>query len=153
MENAELFWLIRVGFSFSPAGDNWGFLNGRKQDWLTFDQLGQADKGYIRLDESESVANIRIALVALKRGLPPGETDAMFVYDANSYACGSGGCSLDILLLFSDGRFHHVFSVVCGAGVDYPGVTLGSSYTNGMRNIRFDDAVTWIWNGKTYVLK
>src|SRR5208337_1992728 len=84
MENAELFWLIRVGFSFSPAGDNWGFLNGRKQDWLTFDQLGQADKGYIRLDESESVANIRIALVALKRGLPPGETDAMLVYDANS---------------------------------------------------------------------
>jgi hypothetical protein len=39
------------------------------------------------------------------------------------------------------------------SGVDDPGVALGSSYTSKMRNLRFNKAVTWIWDGKTYGLK
>ena len=121
--------------------------------WLTYDELARAYKSYVQLDESESIAMVRVALVSLRQGGPRGDTDALLIYDGNSFACGSGGCALDVLLASADGRFHRVFSVVTGAGVEYPGVALGSSYTNGMRNLRLNDAVTWIWNGKTYVLK
>jgi hypothetical protein len=51
-----------------------------------------------------------------------------------------------------------IFSVTSGGGIDEgghvdAGIALGDGYTNGMRNLRFDDSVTWKWDGQSYQLK
>ncbi len=88
-----------------------------------------------------------------RHGPPPDQTDGVFLYNANPDSCGSGGCYLGVFLESPDGGLHKAFPVQSGSGVDDPGVTLDSSYTNGMRNLRFNNAVTWISDGKTYVMK
>jgi hypothetical protein len=80
------------------------------------------------------------------------------VYNFNSINCGTAGCALTIFLHSPEGVMKEAFSVKTDGGIDedgsfYIGLSLGEGYTNGMRNLRFYDSVTWVWDGQTYELK
>ena len=53
---------------------------------------------------------------------------------------------------------HEILNIVVpvddeSKNISYPTVSLGQNYTNGMRNLRFLNQVTWIYNGNKYNLK
>ena len=127
-------------------------------NWMKWDEVDKQHKHFVSLSEEESVHNVLVALVRLRKLTPSDETDSVMVYDFNSAYCGSGGCQLSIFSDSSDGSREAIFSVSTGSGRDeqgnvYVGVSLGNDYTNGMRNLRFEESVTWVWDGTTYQLK
>ena len=115
--------------------------------WTTLDQLDHRSRSYVKLDEDESVKEIGVAQVRLSEKTPKGRPDALLVHHQSSYNCGSGGCLLEVLMEMPDGTMKKVVDLLAND------VSLGKDYTKGVRNLRFDDAVTWIWNGRTFVLK
>jgi hypothetical protein len=126
--------------------------------WMTYSQADRLAKSLVKLEESDSAQNVRVAWVRLSKATPANEADSLMIYNANSAWCGSGGCTLTILTRSSNGQMSEIFGVNVGSGIDEKdnvdaGVSLGREFTKGMRNLRFYDSVTWIWSGKTYILK
>jgi hypothetical protein len=130
--------------------------NGIK--WIKFEELDKASKLLVKLDEDESTHDLAFAYVRLKEHTPIGEYDSLILYNYNSTMCGSGGCALQIFTKNSDRNMREIFTIVSGSGraenggID-AGISLGKGFTKGMRNLRFEDQVTWIWNGREYALK
>ena len=94
----------------------------------------------------------------LREDTSPTGLDALLMYNFNSINCGTGGCALTIFLESPEGVMKEVFSVTSDGGIDedghfYNALSLGNGYTNGMRNLRFNDSATWVWDGQTYNLK
>ncbi len=126
-------------------------------EWIGFDELDRASMHLISLSEDESVTSLSFAHVRLQEATPADRTDSLLIYNYNSYMCGSAGCPLTILTQ-TNGVMQEILSIYVqedGKTEDllYPAVSLGEQYTNGMRNLRFHNKVTWVWNGKKYDLK
>jgi hypothetical protein len=126
--------------------------------WLKYDDIPKFFTPYIELEEGESVKNVRAAVVRLREATPPSDNDALLIYNFNWMSCGSGGCSVDIFIDTPDGGMEEVGYIFGVVGADEeespdPGISLGKFYTNGMRNLRLQDRVTYVWNGQTYQIK
>lgn len=126
-------------------------------EWISFDELDRASEHLISLSEDESVKSLSFAHVRLQQATPAGKTDSLLIYNYNQGMCGSAGCSLAILTR-SNGVMQEIMDIAVqedGETEDilYPAFSLGEQYTNGMRNLRFYNKVTWVWNGSKYELK
>jgi hypothetical protein len=116
--------------------------------WTGLAELDRASRSYVKLDEEESVDSIRVATARLRESTPSGQKDALVVFHENSFSCGSAGCLLEVFLQQKSGGMAKVLDV------NVSEVSLGKSYTKGVRNLRFNDgATTWVWTGKTFDLK
>ena len=120
---------------------------GEQLRWTTLSELDRAARSWVKLDEAESARDIQVAQATIRENQTEGRNDALFVHHRNSYFCGSGGCLLEVLVRSSGDGMTKVLEVWTDE------VSLGRDYTNGMRNLRLNDAVTWVWNGREYVLK
>lgn len=114
--------------------------------WQSLRQTTGALRSLVKLEEQESVDDTFVAEVRLKQSTPAGSSDAIMVHRRSSFWCGSSGCRLEIYML-DDASTAPVMQL----NVDV--VSLGRDYTNGYRNLRFEDAVTWVWDGSKYTIK
>ena len=115
--------------------------------WTPLSGLDRATRSWVTLDEAESIRDIQVAQATIRQNQTERRDDALFVRHRNSYFCGSGGCLLEVLVRSNGGGMTKVLEVWTDE------VSLGRDYTNGTRNLRLNDAVTWVWNGREYVLK
>ena len=126
-------------------------------EWIGFDELDRVSMHLISLSEDESVKSLSFAHVRLQQATPADKTDSLLIYNYNQGMCGSAGCPLTILTR-SSSVMQEILVVYVGEDGEtedllYPAVSLGEQYTNGMRNLRFHNKVTWVWNGSEYELK
>lgn len=126
-------------------------------EWISFDELDRASEHLISLSEDESVKSLSFAHVRLQQATPADKTDSLLIYNYNRGMCGTAGCPLTILTQ-SNGVMQEILVVYVqedGETEDilYPAVSLGKQYTNGMRNLRFHNKMTWVWSGSKYDLK
>jgi hypothetical protein len=115
--------------------------------WGKVSSLDRYSQSYVKLDEEESIKDVVVATARLREKTPEAETDALFIYHQSQYFCGTAGCSLEILLRMPDGTMSKVADILVND------VSLGRLYTKGLRNLRMDNAVTWVWTGRTYDIK
>lgn len=125
--------------------------------WIEFDNLDRASKHLIEISEDDSVTSLSFAYVRLQEITPVEKKDSLLIYNYNRNMCGNAGCDLKILTQ-SNGLMHEILNIVVpvddeSKDILYPTVSLGQNYTNGMRNLRFLNQVTWIYNGSKYNLK
>lgn len=116
--------------------------------------MPNAVKTLLNLDEMESLSRVEGSLMHLSEGRAGTSWDALLIYNANSYSCGTASCNLRTCFYGSNSSCREILSFQTGYGLDGKGVSLGNGYTKGMRNIWLgDDRVTWVWDGTSDKLK
>ena len=76
-------------------------------EWRPWDEWDRVTKSYVPIDGAvERRSEVRMAKATLSPSLPP----FLFVHRTSSYFCGSGGCSLDVLMLTESGEYQLIIS-------------------------------------------